>query len=191
MRALLLAILACSTALPSQAATSRSKKDAAPAAAPATAAKLSDFSLGKMVLGTGSLADAKGKGVVIEAWGVHCPPCIASLPHMRELSEKHKDKVLFFGAESQGSDKKAIEAVIQKAGVTYPICSGLDKCPIQFSGIPHAFVFDGTGKMIFDGHPSDPAFAAAVSKAASTAKAGPVSRPAQTPAPATGSKSKA
>ena len=158
-RLALIALLLGTVAAPLSAAA-----DKAPAAKELT---LADFKLGKSMVGKGSLADAKGKGVVIEAWGVNCPPCIRSLPHLQELSVKLKDKVLFFGAESQGSDKKAIEAVIKKAGVTYPISSGLAKCPIEFSAIPRAFVFDATGKLIFNGSPSSKDFAAAVEKAAS------------------------
>ena len=99
--------------------------------------------------------------------GVQCPPCIASLPKLQALSEKHKDKVLFFGAECQGHDKKAIQAVTKKAGVTFAIASGLEKCPIQFNGIPRTFVFDAAGKLIFDGNPHSQGFAEAVEKAAS------------------------
>lgn len=172
MRILVLAILTSVASIEAH-ASRKPKADGVPPTQPAAAARLSDFDLGKPVLGKGSLSDAKGKGVVIEAWGVNCPPCIASLPHLQELSVKHKDKVLFFGAECQMSDKKSISAVIQKAGVTYPIFSGLDKCPIQFSGIPHAFVFDATGKMIFDGSPYDPQFSSAITKAAGTANGGP------------------
>lgn len=184
MRSLITVLILCLSTLSSTGATRRGKTDMSQAGPTVSAAnaKLSDFCLGKAVLGAGTLAEAKGKGVVIEAWGVNCPPCIASLPHLQELSVKHKGKVLFYGAECQMSDKKAIEAVIRKAGVTYPIFSGLDKCPIQFNGIPHAFVFDGTGKLIFDGHPSSADFNAAVEKAASTAKGGPVTRPAATTA---------
>ena len=99
---LLTLLLSCTLAL---AAESKN-----PAAKPAGAEHtIAEFNLGRAVLGTGDLEKTKGKGVVIEAWGVNCPPCIASLPHLQELSVKHKDKVLFFGAESQGSDRKAIE----------------------------------------------------------------------------------
>lgn len=132
---------------------------------------LSDFKLGKPVLGSASLGAAKGKGVVIEAWGVQCPPCIASLPKLQALSEKHKDKVLFFGAECQGHDRKAIQAVTKKAGVTFPIASGLAKSPIGIRGIPHAFVFDASGKLIFDGNPHGQEFADAVEKAAGSVSA--------------------
>jgi len=162
---LLALLLSCTLAL---AAESKN-----PAAKPAGAEHtIAEFNLGRAVIGTGDLEKTKGKGVVIEAWGVNCPPCIASLPHLQELSVKHKDKVLFFGAECQMSDKKAIQAVIKKAGVTYPIFSGLDKCPINFSAIPRAFVFDADGKMIYDGSPSSGDFTKAVEKAAESSKPG-------------------
>lgn len=182
MRALLVALLAALASGQALAATRKAKSDPAPAspAQPAATAKLGDFALGPLVAGSGSLADAKGKAAVIEAWGVNCPPCIASLPHLQQLSVKHKDKVLFFGAECQMSDKKSIEAAIKKAGVTYPIFSGMSN---YAGGIPHAFVFDATGKLIFDGHPLSPEFTAAVEKAAATVKGGS--------APTTPSKTKA
>jgi len=131
---------------------------------------LSEFRLGDPILGKGELSDAKGKGVVIEAWGVRCPPCIASLPKLQALSVRHRDKVLFFGAESQGHDRKAIEPVIKKAGVTFPISGGLARCPIEFNAIPRAFVFDAAGKLIFDGSPHGKGFADAVEKAAASAR---------------------
>lgn len=162
---LLILLFSCTLALTAETKT--------PAAKPAKAEyTIGQFNLGRSVIGSGDLEKTKGKGVVIEAWGVNCPPCIASLPHLQELSVKHKDKVLFFGAECQMSDKKAIQAVIKKAGVTYPIFSGLDKCPINFSGIPRAFVFDADGKMIYDGSPSSAAFNSAVEKAAESSKPG-------------------
>jgi thiol-disulfide isomerase/thioredoxin len=137
---------------------------------PAKQHTLTDFKLGRPVMGKGSLSDAKGKGVVIEAWGVRCPPCIASLPKLQALSEKHKDKVLFFGAESQGHERKEIEPVIKKAGVSFPISTGLAKCPIEFSSIPRAFVFDATGKLIYDGSPKGQNFEDAVERASASVK---------------------
>lgn len=162
MRLFVLACLACLAAAFSAAA----EKSGGP-----KRHTLSEFMLGQPVLGRGSLADAKGKAAVIEAWGVRCPPCIASLPKLQALSERHRDKVLFFGAESQGHDRQAIEPVIKKAGVTFPISAGLAKCPIEFNALPRAFVFDASGKLIFNGNPNGKAFADAVEKAAASVAA--------------------
>lgn len=128
---------------------------------------LRDFAWGKSVSGPSvTMGKLSGKGVVLECWGVKCPPCVASLPHMQELSEKHKDTLVVIGAECQGHSAKEIAVVTKKAGVQYAIVSGLTKTPIQFSGIPKVFVFDAKGKLIFDGSPFDAGFEEAVKKAA-------------------------
>lgn len=36
--------------------------------------------------------DAKGKVVVLDFWATWCGPCVASLPHIREIHEKFKDQ---------------------------------------------------------------------------------------------------
>ncbi len=42
--------------------------------------------------------DAKGKVVVLDFWATWCVPCVASLPHIREVHEKFKDReVLVIG----------------------------------------------------------------------------------------------
>jgi thiol-disulfide isomerase/thioredoxin len=36
--------------------------------------------------------DVKGKVVVLDFWATWCGPCVASLPHVREIHEKYKDR---------------------------------------------------------------------------------------------------
>lgn len=149
--------------------------DTKTAAASTASHNLSQFKLGDFITGPQtSLADASGKAVLIEAWGVHCGPCIASLPHINAIAKREKGKMLVFGAHSQNASDEEVKQVVKKNQLAYTITKGVNG-PVQFSGIPHAFVFDTTGALIFHGHPMDKEFDNAVRKAtrgatASTAK---------------------
>ena len=128
--------------------------------------KLSDWELGPVLFGDKvSRSDMRGKVVVIEHWGVKCPPCIALLPHMAELDKRNRKKgLVVIGAESQGHSKSDIEPLVKKNKIEYPITSGADG-PISFNGIPHAFVFDVDGKLIFEGNPGNEDFDRTIRKA--------------------------
>lgn len=128
--------------------------------------KLSEWSLGETLFGEKvSKGDMKGKVVVIEHWGVRCPPCIAILPHLAKMDKRHReDGLLIIGAESQGHSKADIEPLVKKNDIEYTITSGADG-PIDFSGIPRAFVFDVEGNLIFNGNPHEEDFEKSIKKA--------------------------
>ncbi len=126
-------------------------------------AKLADFTIGAVVSGPAvSLANTGGKAVVIEAWGVNCGPCLASLPHIEKLAKSNKADTIVIGAESQNSADDKIQDIVKKNKLSYTITKGGVSGPVSFSGIPHAFVFDTTGKLIFSGRPDDKDFDKAV-----------------------------
>ena len=138
---------------------------------------LGEFTLGNYITGPqATLDDAKGKAVVIEAWGVHCGPCLASLPHIESLAKRNKGRMLVFGAHSELAGDEEVKQVVKKNQLTYTITKGV-RGPVNFSGIPHAFVFDTTGAMIFTGSPLDKSFEDAVRKATRGASASAVSSP--------------
>jgi len=120
---------------------------------------LSEWHFGEVLFGSKpSDAELKGKMVVLECWGVHCGPCVASLPHLAELDKKFRDKGLcIIGAESQGSPKEAIKPLLDNAKVEYAITAGASG-PIAFNTIPRCFIFDGQGALVYDGFPAGPGF---------------------------------
>jgi thiol-disulfide isomerase/thioredoxin len=128
-------------------------------------ATLAQFKVGELIAGPSvDLANTGGKAVVIEAWGVHCGPCLASLPEMERLSKRNKADTIFIGAHSQDATDDEVKEVVKKNRVSYSIVKGV-RGPVSFSGIPHAFVFDTTGALIYNGHPGDKEFESAVRKA--------------------------
>ncbi|MCX6996809.1 MAG: TlpA disulfide reductase family protein [Kiritimatiellaeota bacterium] len=121
-------------------------------------AQLSQFKLGEYLTGPKvTLNDATNKAVLIDAWGIHCGPCLASLPEMERIAKRYKNKMLVFGAHCQNGTDDEVEAVVKRNRLSYTIVKGV-QAPISFRGIPHVFVFDPTGALVFSGHPADKSF---------------------------------
>lgn len=98
--------------------------------------------------------ELQGKVVLIEFWGLNCPPCRASLPHMQELYEKYGKRGNFtlLGSHCQARDDEKILALLKQSGVTYPVYEFLkvEGMP-DFRGIPHAAIIDHQGKFVTSG----------------------------------------
>ncbi|MFK7850083.1 MAG: TlpA family protein disulfide reductase [Akkermansiaceae bacterium] len=127
---------------------------------------LSEWSLGETLFGEEvSKSDMEGKVVVIEHWGVKCPPCIALLPHLAKMDKRYRDDgLIVIGAESQNSSKEQIQPLVKKNRIEYTITKNASG-PISFSGIPRAFVFDVQGNLIFNGNPGNDDFDRSIKKA--------------------------
>ena len=65
-----------------------------------------------------------------------------------------KKGLLLIGAESQGSSTEDIQKIVDDNRVKFPITKGASG-PIDVPGIPHMFVFDTKGKLVFSGHPGN------------------------------------
>lgn len=128
--------------------------------------KLSEWSLGETLFGEKvTKSDMKGKVVVIEHWGVQCPPCLALLPDLAKMDKRYRDDgLLLIGAESQNHTKQQIEPLVKKNKIEYTITAGANG-PISFSGIPRAFVFDVQGQLVFNGNPHEEGFERSIKKA--------------------------
>ncbi len=129
------------------------------------AAKLSQFKLGEIITGPQATLDsAAGKAVLIDAWGIHCGPCLASLPDIEKISKRYKDKMIVFGAHSQAGSDDEVKDVVKKNKLSYTITKGVTS-PIAFTGIPRVFVFDTKGDLVFTGSPFDKDFDRSLHKA--------------------------
>ena len=138
-------------------------------------AQLSQFKLGETITGPAiTLEQAAGKAVLIDAWGIHCGPCLASLPELEKIAKRYKDKLVVFGAHCQGGSDAEVIAVTQKNRLSYTITKGVTS-PIAFNGIPRVFVFDRQGGLVFTGSPFDQRFQQSLQKATSGGASGGLS----------------
>jgi thiol-disulfide isomerase/thioredoxin len=65
----------------------------------------------------------EGKIIFLEFFGHKCPPCLASIPHLIHLQEKHKDKLSIIAMEVQGLTNTQLIAFAKKKGMNYTVIS--------------------------------------------------------------------
>lgn len=129
---------------------------------PAPPLQVKEWVKGKPV----DLKEAKDKNVVVvEFWATWCGPCLASIPHMTELQGKFKDKGLIcIGISSSDENLKVVKKFVEEMGddMGYTVAyedSGQAKTAeaymkaFKVEGIPHAFVIDKKGNLVWMGHP--------------------------------------
>ena len=66
------------------------------------------------------LSDYKGKVVMLVFWGTWCGPCMAEVPHERELVERYKYKPFAMLGVDCEPDKETARAVIEAQKMTWP-----------------------------------------------------------------------
>jgi thiol-disulfide isomerase/thioredoxin len=124
--------------------------------APAAPLKISEWVKGNPV----DLAAAKGKQVVVvEFWATWCPPCRTSIPHLTDMQKKFKDAI-FIGVTDEESD--VVKKFVTKMGDKMEYVVAIDDAgqtskgymrEFGVNGIPHAFIVDKEGRVVWHGHP--------------------------------------
>ena len=81
-----------------------------------------------------SLADYKGKPVVVNFWATYCGPCKLEMPWFQEFSQKYQAQGLtVLGLDDEdGVTKDDVQKAAKKIGVSYPILIANDKVGSAF-----------------------------------------------------------
>ncbi len=111
-----------------------------------------------------SLADYKGKALLINFWATWCGPCKIETPWLIELRNQYAPKgfeILGISAEGDDAtpadkadwnkDKEAIQQFVTKNKVPYPVLMGGDSITATYGGfdaMPTSFFVDRSGKIV-------------------------------------------
>ncbi len=108
----------------------------------------------------------EGRTYVIEFWATWCGPCVASMPHMSSLQEKHGDALQIVGVTGEDKETVAEFLATDKGGQTwadilkYSIALDDERATnsnymtaAAQQGIPCAFIVDQSGTLAWIGHP--------------------------------------
>lgn len=110
------------------------------------------------------LASNQGKVVFVELWGVWCPPCIRSMPHVQKTWEHYQAqddfRLMVVNTGWRGDNPAKVKAwLTQNSQYSFPVYFEDRPQASQFAtanevtSIPRSLIFDKKGELRYNGHP--------------------------------------
>ena len=99
-----------------------------------------------------SLADYKGRPVLVNFWATWCAPCKLEMPWFEQFRQQYKGQGFeILGIAEDDASKDEIEKSVKKIGVSYPILLTDGKVAPKYGGVdylPMSFFIDRSGVVV-------------------------------------------
>jgi thiol-disulfide isomerase/thioredoxin len=125
---------------------------------PAPELRIAEWLKGEPVV----LVDGKDKNIyVIEIWATTCAHCRAAVPRLTEMQKKYADQNVVFIAVST-EEAETLKAFVAEMGekLEYRVAADQEQVTaraymrgFRVGTVPHAFVVDQSGNVVWHGHP--------------------------------------
>jgi len=98
-----------------------------------------------------SLAEAKGKIVLLNFWATWCGPCRAEIPDLVDLQKRYADKLEIIALATDEEDAGQVHRFVLDSGINYRVAMAPDGVRREYGGIaalPTSFVIDSQGRIV-------------------------------------------
>lgn len=103
-----------------------------------------------------TLAEYKGKWVIVNYWATWCPPCLEEVPDFVALYDSRKNKdVMIFGIAFDYQSAKEVADYVDDMLMSYPIVLGDDEVAKQIGYsdlLPTTFIYNPRGELVKTKH---------------------------------------
>ena len=96
------------------------------------------------------LKDLKGKVVVLDFWGVWCPPCRAAMPKLKQLYSQHKDDGLVIIGVHTTRQGERMANFVKEQKLPWPIALDVEGKTVKaflVDSFPDYYLIDRSGKL--------------------------------------------
>jgi len=98
-----------------------------------------------------SLAEARGKIVLLNFWATWCGPCRAEIPDLVDLQKRYADKFEIIALATDEDDPDEVRRFVLQSGINYRVAMSSDAVRRDYGGIaalPTSFVIDPEGRIV-------------------------------------------
>lgn len=98
-----------------------------------------------------SLADAKGKVVLLNFWATWCGPCRAEIPDLVDLQKRYADKLEIIALVTEEDDADQVRRFVLRSGINYRVAMAPEGVVRAYGGVaalPTSFVIDAQGRVV-------------------------------------------